>query len=126
MVGAHRETAKAVAGAVLTSGIYDLRPLVGTYVNEALHLDEAEAVRLSPALKEVEARPEQWVVAWGSRDTDEFKRQSMDYAAQLVGAEVECVTVEEGNRNHFDLVLDLAKAGTPLGDAVLTMIREQW
>jgi arylformamidase len=126
MVGAHGETAKAVAGAVLTSGIYDLRPLVGTYINEPLHLDEREAARMSPALMQVEARPEQWVVAWGGRDTDEFKRQSMDYAAQLVGAGVECVTVEEGERNHFDLVFDLVKAGTPLGDAVLEMIREQW
>jgi 3',5'-cyclic AMP phosphodiesterase CpdA len=43
MVRAHRRVAGLIDATVLLSGIYDLRPLVGTSVNDALGLDEAGA-----------------------------------------------------------------------------------
>ena len=101
------------AGLILLSGIYDLRPLVGTYINAALGLDEAAAARLSPALADLAGLPP-LRIAWGAVETDEFKRQSRDFAARARAAGAAVETREAAGRNHFDLPHDLAR-DRPLG-----------
>jgi arylformamidase len=98
-----------VDAAVLLSGVFDLRPLVGTYINEALDLDERSAAELSPLLR-VE-RGELAVpttIVWGENETDAFKLQSRLYGHELVSAGHPVVLEEIAGRNHFDLVHDLA------------------
>lgn len=105
------------AAAVLVSGIYDLQPLLGTSINEALSLDSASAQAISPQLLALAGFPPA-VVCWGEIETLEFKRQSKSFANALsaVGAQyLPCIEVPA--RNHFDVILDLARPGTPLGDA---------
>lgn len=86
---------------ILLSGIYDLRPLVHTYVNDPLGLDERRAAELSI---DTGSRPvDAVVIAHGDNETEAFKRQSGRLAA--VWGVPAC---EVGGRNHFDLVLDLA------------------
>ncbi|MBT8240717.1 MAG: alpha/beta hydrolase fold domain-containing protein [Acidimicrobiia bacterium] len=85
---------------VLLSGIYDLRPLVETYVNDEVGLTHAEAEELSPLLWSPPQVPAE--VVWGENETNAFKRQSSLYAEHLG------VTPHEiAGRNHFDLVHDL-------------------
>jgi arylformamidase len=103
---------------VLVSGVYDLRPLVGTTVNDALGLDVAAASLLSPALLTVAATPDV-VVAWGDRDTRTFARQSESYSARLVAAGVSVDSFECAGRHHFDIVDDLVDPTTRLGAAAL-------
>ncbi len=91
---------------VLLSGIYDLRPLVGTYINDALRMDQAEAMDLSPSLRDLSGFPST-VIAWGQHETDEFKRQSRHFADLLKDASAEVQALEVANRNHFDIVHDL-------------------
>jgi arylformamidase len=112
----------AVQGAVLVSGIYELEPLVGTSINRALGLTAAAARSLSPALLALEGFPPA-VVAWGAIETDEFKRQSLDFAARLARAAVPVHSVEVPGRNHFDVILDLVDPGTPLGEATLRLVK---
>jgi len=102
--GAHLAACVAEPGEidrlVLLSGIYDLRPLVETYVNDLVGLDAAEAANLSPLLSPppgVRTR-----VVWGENETDAFKLQSRRYAAHVGGT-----THEVAARNHFDIVHDL-------------------
>ncbi len=105
------------AAAVLVSGIYDLQPLVGTSINEALSLDSAGARAVSPQLLSLEGFPPS-VVCWGEIETSEFKRQGRAFAMALKAADAPhqpCIEVP--GRNHFDVILDLARPGTPLGDA---------
>ena len=94
------------AGLVLLSGIYDLRPLLGTYVNDALGMDEASATRNSPVLRAPSAFPA-CGIAWAANDTDEFKRQSRQFAQALRGAGRDVQMLEMLGRNHFDIVHDL-------------------
>ena len=94
------------AGLVLLSGIYDLRPLVGTYINDALRMDQLEAMTLSPALRDLAGFPPT-LVAWGEHETDEFKRQSRHFAQVLGQAGASIRTIEAAGRNHFDIVHDL-------------------
>jgi len=93
---------------VLLSGIYDLRPLVTTYVNDALGLDIAAAVVWSVPLT---PRPAPEVlVLHGEFETAAFKAQSARVAAVW-----EVPVVEVIGRNHFDLVHDLASIDLRLG-----------
>lgn len=86
---------------LLASGVFDLTPLVHTYVNDALGLDDPGARALSidaPCPSGVQV-----LVVHGDNETDAFKDQSARLAAAW-GAPV----VEVVGRHHFDLVFDLA------------------
>ncbi|MFW2381604.1 MAG: alpha/beta hydrolase [Acidimicrobiales bacterium] len=85
---------------VLLSGIYDLRPLVETYVNDVVGLSLSEAEELSPLLWSPPQVPA--VVVFGENETDAFKRQSTLYADHLG-----IPPREIAGRNHFDILHDL-------------------
>jgi arylformamidase len=110
-----------VAGAVLLSGIYDLEPLMGTYIDAALHLTDADVAALSP-LRLKSGRPVKTIVAWGDNETAEFKRQSRAFAAALVDSGFPVSAFELAGTNHFDIVFGLAHRGSVLGDATLELI----
>jgi arylformamidase len=111
-----------VKGAVLVSGVYELEPLIGTPVNAALSLTVDTARAVSPALFDLQGFPPS-IVCWGNIETMEFKRQSRDFAALLARAGRACRQFEVPQRNHFDVILDLADPGTELGRAVADMLR---
>jgi arylformamidase len=122
-----------IKGAILLSGIYELEPLVATYVNQALGLDNARARALSPGLllskpgkydeplavqstfsaelSGLQAEPSgsrkvafpPCLIAWGEHETAEFKRQSQAFAAKLCAMGVKCEAFEVADRNHFDV-----------------------
>ena len=90
---------------ILLSGIYDLRPLVDTYINEKVGLSRNEAALLSPVLL---PRPlfdhSKLVVAVAEHDTLTFRDQADRYAAHV---NVTCTHIS--NRNHFDLPFELGR-----------------
>lgn len=116
------DEAALVKGAVLVSGIYEVEPLVGTSINQALGLDAAAARSVSPALAELRGFPPA-VLCWGAVETAEFKRQGRDFAAALRRVGTPCDAFEVPARNHFDVILDLADPATPLGAATLALLR---
>lgn len=107
--------------AVLLSGVYDLRPLVTTYVNQPLGLDVQSATAVSPSFLTVHAAVPT-VVCWGEHETGEFKRQSREYASQLAqaGASVSCYEVPD--RNHFDILFDLTDPASRLGAETIELL----
>ncbi len=107
---------------VLLSGVFDLRPLVHTTVNEPLQLDEASAAALSPALLPV-ASTTPTLVAWGDNETDAFKAQSHVMAARLRLAGAGVTELERSPRHHFDIVDDLVDPADPIGAFTLGGIR---
>jgi arylformamidase len=113
---AERET--AVRGLVLLSGIYDVRPLIGTSINVALGLDAKSAAAL-----DLFATPPRCssVIAWGGIETSEFKRQSREFAVAIEegGARVELLEI--AGRNHFDVVHELGDAQAPLFQAAAAL-----
>jgi arylformamidase len=110
-----------VAGAVLLSGIYDIEPLIGTYIDAALHLTAEDAVTLSPLRLKL-GRPVKTIVAWGDNETDEFKRQSRAFASALVRSGFPVSAFEIAGTNHFDIVFGLANRESVLGQAAVEMI----
>lgn len=111
-------------GAVLLSGIYDLQPLIPTYVNEPLHLDATTATQCSPvhALASTSSALPPVLIAYGNNETSEFKRQSTEFADALHSRARSVEQLCIAGRNHFDIVFDLADETTALGSAVLALI----
>jgi len=111
-------------GVALLSGVFDLRPLVVTPTNDALHLDENSATRVSPQLLGPSGLLRRALLAVGEHESSEFIRQNSEYAQRLLsaGTDTQCVVVAE--RDHFDLPYDLLSAGTAVGDWVLNILTE--
>ncbi|MEI8323007.1 MAG: alpha/beta hydrolase [Actinomycetes bacterium] len=110
-----------ITGAVLLSGIYDLRPLLHTTVNDPLQLTEHDAALLSPQLLPV-ASVGQTILVWGQHETAAFKAQSTTYALHLAAGGNSAAHFEVNECDHFDLIYDLITPGTPLGDATLHLL----
>lgn len=101
-----------VHGIVPVSGVFDVAPLIGTSINDALGLDAAAAAALdllAPARRYVPA-----VVAWGAIETSESRRQSRAFADRLAREGTPCETLEVPGRHHFDVILDLGDPSTAL------------
>ena len=114
MVSLMSPAALTIDRTVLLSGVFDLRPLLQTTVNDPLGLDEAAAGALSPQLLPVTARHDV-VVAWGDNETDAFKQQSTAYAAHLAAAGLVVSALECAGRHHFDIMDDVIDQSTELG-----------
>ena len=110
-----------VKGVLAISGLYDLEPLMhAPFVNVDLKLDAARACKLSP-LQYPAAAGARLITAVGGAESGEFARQS-----RLIGNHWRSSLVREvpmPQRNHFDIVDDLADADSPLFKAGLELFQ---
>lgn len=113
--------ADLVKGGVCMSGIYDLEPVMLTYRNKYLGLDEA-ATRLNSPIHNVrETFMPSLVIGCGEHDTAEFHRQWRAYAQALRRRGHSTIEVELAGRHHF-AVSDAFNEDGPLLDAILALI----
>lgn len=107
-----------VKGVCAVSGIYDLEPVRLSYVNDKIGMDAGEAAANSPILQDLRnCCP--IILAYGDNETGEFKRQTNDYRQVLEEAGIPVAFGEIANRNHFDVITDLADAGSWLSRQVI-------
>ncbi|WP_436777879.1 alpha/beta hydrolase [Yinghuangia sp. YIM S09857] len=105
-----------IAGGFPISGLFDIRPLVRTHINDWLGLDEPRAAALSPFLLAAGTdRRCPAVVAVAERESSGFHEQS-DIFHSLWTGEGDPLVVPD--RDHFDVVLDLADPDTRLSRAL--------
>lgn len=111
-----------VKGICAVSGIYDLTPIALTYINDALKLTANEIDQNSPNNKSLKNLCP-IVFAFGDNETSEFKRQTSEMLMALSrdGIEVSCNEIK--NRNHFDVILDLADSESWLSKQVFTQMK---
>lgn len=105
--------ADLVTKALSISGVFNLRPLVKTSLNDALNLDRDQMASVSPAdWSPPEGRT--LVAAVGAEESREFVRQSLEIAGRWGGggATAECVVVPDSN--HFSVVDQLMTANSGL------------
>jgi len=101
------DIAQRVRRALGMSGLYDLRPLQKTGMNERLNISDAEANTESPALLKPRAGAN--IIAWvGADERPEFIRQSKEFAAAWSGEGASVDYVEAPGRHHFDVIDGLA------------------
>lgn len=112
--------ANPIRSVTLLSGVFDLRPIPLTYINDAVGMTSDDALRNSPLLlvDAAQANLPPALIVYGENETREFKRQSEEFAAAIGRRGGEARVYQIAGRNHFDLVFDLANPQTDFGRLV--------
>ena len=107
-----------IKGGIPISGLFDLRPFPATFLQPKLRLSAEDVERNSP-LFHVRPVSTPFVVAWGSAESESFKRQSLDFlsAWQATGNAGETLRIEGA---HHYMVLD----GFMTTDGLMTRVLE--
>ena len=113
--------ADLVKGGCAISGVFDLDPMLATSINADVRLDRAGAARNSP-IRHMPDRASPMIAAVGANETDEFVRQSREFAAawQARGLPGEYLALP--GLHHFDIILELGKADAPLTRTMLVLM----
>ncbi|XP_074411255.1 kynurenine formamidase isoform X5 [Zonotrichia albicollis] len=113
-----------IKGAVLVSGLYDLEPILHTYVNDALNMSREEAQRNSPMRLVTPAVPPacEVLVAVAQHDSPEFRRQSQEYSQALRAAGWSVSVLDLAGVDHFDVIERLSEDSYVLTQVILNMI----
>ncbi|XP_010293207.1 PREDICTED: kynurenine formamidase, partial [Phaethon lepturus] len=115
-----------IKGAVLVSGVYDLEPILHTYVNDALNMSWEVAQRNSPMLCVTPAVPAaaacEVLMAVAQHDSPEFRRQSQEYGQALRAAGWSVSLLDLGGVDHFDIIEKLSEDSYVLTQVILKMI----
>lgn len=116
MVGAESSLQKAgvpassILGIASLSGLYDLSPLVGTFVEEWLQLDQAAVKSCSP-IHHVPPKNTPVFIAAGETEPDGFAEQ-MDRYAEVLREAGRSVDVEQASgHSHFSIIGELGRPG---------------
>jgi arylformamidase len=111
---------KIVSSVICASGIYDLLPVRLSARNDYVKLDAQTEHALSP-IRHLDSLSAPVFVACGALDSDEFKRQSREFAAAL-GPSLLAPHAELPALDHFEVVETLADPAYGLGLAALNLI----
>lgn len=101
------------------SGVFDLRPLMWTKMNDTLKLSEAEARSQSPAL--LRPKTSAPVTLWvGAKERPEFLRQSRVMAMMWAGLGAEITLVEDAGHDHFSVIEGLKTPNSAILDRLVS------
>jgi arylformamidase len=110
-----------VKGALLASGMYDLRPVrLSSRSQYVMFTDEIEEA-LSPQ-RHLDRLHCPIIVAHGTLETPEFRRQACDFAAAVKALAKPATFLVGESYNHFEMLETLATPYGLLGRAVLTQM----
>ncbi|KAK9966975.1 hypothetical protein ABG768_004050 [Culter alburnus] len=115
-----------IKGAFLVSGIYDLQPILSTYVNEPLKMNEEVALRNSPShfLSQLKVSSSSCdiIVAVAQNDSPEFRKQSEEYFKALESAGLKVSFEDVPNTDHFSIIEQLVDENYHLTKLLLKMM----
>jgi acetyl esterase/lipase len=111
-----------VAGGLAISGIFDLEPIRLSYLNEKLCPDAAQARRNGPLLN-LPARAAQFIIAYGSNELPELKRQSREFGAAWSARGLPGEIIEAPDCHHYAILEQLARPDGLLANALAVSAR---
>ena len=94
-----------IKGGTAISGLYDLEPVRTSFQNDALQLTVGEVEAFSPLRRKL-AISAPVIAAVGRDETEEFLRQTADFAAILERSGVDVKHLIVPHANHITVVLD--------------------
>ena len=112
----------SLRGGVSISGIYELEPLLKSYVNDKLHMDQAMAQRNSPILRLPKSSKPLDLFA-GSAELPEMRRQTADYASARRAAGLPMQYAEIPDANHYTVLNSMMNADGAIHQAIMAMLR---
>jgi arylformamidase len=107
-----------IRGAVLASGLYDLRPVRLSKRSEYLRLTDETEAALSP-IRHLEQLSTPLILSCGSCETPEFRRQTVDFCRAVEAAGKPTTLLIGEGYNHFELLETLGNPYGLLGRAAL-------
>lgn len=113
--------ADLIKGGCAISGVFDLEPVRLCYLNDEVRLDE-RAVRDNSPLHRVGPGGGPLVVAVGGGETDEFLRQSAEFATAWSDAGNPGSHLVLPGLDHFSIMAELAGAGGALTRTLLAQM----
>ncbi len=110
-----------IAGAILVTGIYDLRPVLRIQVNDDTRLAPGEVDALSPQFLRFR-QPAPSIVAVGGDEPPLWIEQSHRFAAKLTAKGADVRLMEVPGLHHFSITQSLSDANAPLTRAILDLV----
>jgi arylformamidase len=111
-----------VKGALLCSGMYDLKPVRlsarGSYVKFTDEVEHALSTQ-----RHLDKLTAPLIVAYGTLETPEFQRQTRDFAAAAKAAGKPVALLVADGYNHFEIIETLANPLGLLGRAALEQMK---
>jgi len=111
-----------IKGAVLSSGMYDLKPVRLSARSKYVRFTDEIEERLSTQ-RHLARINTPLVLAHGTYETPEFQRQTRDFAAALKAADKPVQYFVNENYNHFEMMETFANPYGLLGRAVLDQMQ---
>jgi arylformamidase len=116
--------ADLVRAAYGLSGVYDLAPLIGTSLNQALFLSAGISRAASPMFRPAPAKGRRFVAAVGGDESGEFLRQSREIAQAWEKAGLITENVVVPGANHFTILDELIRPGSPVLTRITDLARD--
>ena len=110
-----------IAGAILVTGIYDLRPVLRIQVNEDVRLAPEDVLALSPQFLPLHCRVPA-IVAAGAAEPPLWIEQSRRFAAKLSAKGADVRLMEIAGLHHFSITHSLHDSNAPLTRAMLDLV----
>ena len=113
--------ADMVKGGLPISGLLDMEPITQCFVNDWMKMSLEDGLRNSPD-RNLPEKGCPLIVAVGGEETDEFKRQSKDFAALWQSRGWMAEYLECTGLNHFNVPMELCKPASEMTQKLLAMI----
>jgi arylformamidase len=114
-----------VAGGLAISGLFDLEPIRLCYLNDKLGLDAEQARHNSPLLN-LPVRAAKLIIAYGTAELPELKRQSREFAAAWTAHGLPGEMIEVTDCHHYAVLEQLAQPDGVLVKALAVSARIDW
>jgi arylformamidase len=118
---AHGLARSPIAGAILVTGIYDLRVIPRIPVNDDVRLSPADIPALSPQFLPLHCRVPT-IVAVGAAEPPLWIEQSHRFARKLSAAGADARLMEMPGLHHFSITQTLSDPSAPLTRAILDLV----
>jgi len=112
-----------VKAVVPISGIFELEPLIGSFLNKNLQMDLAIAKRNSPILKLPTGKTPIYLFV-GSGELSEMRRQSCDFADKLKASKYPVELVDIPGKNHFTMLEQFEFPVGVIHSCILSIIKQ--
>ncbi|ACI92106.1 putative esterase [Afipia carboxidovorans OM5] len=112
-----------VRGGCALSGLYDLEPILLSYLNDKVQLDRQDVRDFSP-IQNLPRKASPLLLAVGGDESDEFQRQQANYFAAWQSAGLSVEVIEQTNGHHFDMCDRLGDRDNVIFKAVMAMVNE--
>lgn len=113
----------SLRGGVAISGVFELEPLLGSYINDNLKMDLSVAQRNSPLIVLPQTSKPLALFA-GSAELPEMRRQSSDFATARQAAQLPTQYMEIPQANHYTILDSMMRSDGAIHQALMKMLTE--